>query len=46
MTAFFANVPPLTFPNVRVFHIDVKQCVDVKKDSKRNSLRKTESTPI
>ena len=39
MTAFFANVPPLTFPNVRVFHIDVKQCVHAKKDQKRNSSR-------
>ena len=42
MTAFFANVPPLTFPDVRVFHIDVKQCVNAEKDQKRNSSRKTE----
>ena len=42
MTAFFTNVPPLTFPNVRVFHIDVKQCMNAEKDQKRNSSRKTE----
>ena len=42
MTAFFANVPSLTFPDVRVFHIDVKQCVNAKKDQKRNSSKKTE----
>ena len=46
MAVFFANVPPLTFPNVRVFHIDVKQCVNTEKDQKRNSSRKTESAHI
>ena len=32
----------MTFPDVCVFHIDVKQCVNAEKDQKRNSSRKTE----
>ena len=40
MSAFFANVPPLVFPDVRHFHIDVKTVV--VKIEKRNSSRKKE----
>ena len=41
MSAFFANVPPLVFPDVCHFHIDVKTALVVKTE-KRNSSQKKE----